>query len=109
MDGCSVQSGCFLGERGAFGRNFTQEFVAASWIAGAYVIGHGSDGRGDVSDQFDLRTVVIVDIRREHVDMNQIPLLPAVPEAGFEFNRVVADGNYQVGCVQDSVRGLCSK
>src|SRR5215469_18287518 len=99
MDGSSVQSGSFLCEIGAFGSNFAQKIGAARWIAGVYVIGHCSDGCGDVSDQFDLRTVVIVDIRLQHVDVNQIPLLPSIPQAGFEFNRVVADSNDQVGSV----------
>src|SRR5437762_1425282 len=106
MDGRSVQSGRFYRECSAFDRNFTEKLGAACGTAGVNVINQRSDGCSDVSGQFDLWPVVIVDVRPNQVDVNQIPFLPAVPKAGFEFNRVIADRDYQIGCVQNSVCGL---
>jgi hypothetical protein len=79
MDGRSVQSGRFLCECVAFDRYFAEKLGAACGDASVYVIYQCSDGCSDVSSQFDLRPVVIVDVSRHYVDVNQIPLLPAIP------------------------------
>src|SRR5580658_6645704 len=109
MNGSSVQSSCFFSECGAFDRNFTQNLGAACGTPSVDVINQRSNSCSNVSDQFDLWPVVIIDVSRSHVDVNQVSLLPTVPQAGFKLNRVVPDSDYQVSCVQDSVRGLCPK
>ena len=53
--------------------------------------------------------VIVIHILRNHVDVNQIAFLAPVPKSRLKFNWVVSHRNHQIGCIEDSVSGLCSK
>ena len=50
--------------------------------------------------------IVLVDVRGSGIDVDERPLASLVPEARFVFDRVVADGDDHIGCVEELVGGL---
>src|ERR1700756_3270245 len=109
MDWSPVRSCGLLGKRSAFLRNFSEKLRTASVSRNLQAIGKCSNGCRDVSGQLHFRPVVLLNVRSHRVDVNQAALLAAVPEARFKFDRIVANRNDQIGCIEDSVGGLSTK
>src|SRR5215469_1902265 len=109
MDRSPVQCGGFLAEGRTFVCNFPEKLCATGWSYTVHLTRESTDSCCNVSDQLNVRAIILVDIRGHHVDVNQIALLSQIPETGFKFYGIVADRNYQVCRVEDSIRGLRAK
>ncbi len=64
---------------------------------------------GDIPGQFDVGAIGIVKVGRQNVDVNKFARIRSIPLGGRIFNWVIADGDDQVGGIQQPVRGLVRK
>ena len=58
---------------------------------------------GDVADHFDVRVVILVDLRFDEVDVDDLLVEAPVPDVGRILDDVVPDGDDQVGAVDAAV------
>lgn len=68
-----------------------------------------SQRRRNVSGQLSPRPIVAVDLGADGVDMDNGTRATSVPERRLEFDRVVTDGDHDIGCVEQPIAGLIVK
>ena len=107
VDGHAVQGGSMFGELRPIASDYRSETRIS--LEGAFRSKRAastSNGCCNVAGQFKLRSIVLVDVSRNGIDMDEMTLAYLVPETWFVFDRVVPNGDDHISRVQELVGWL---
>jgi hypothetical protein len=99
VDGDTVQGGRLCGELPPLASDLAEQLRIRRGCGLFYLGGEHTERGRDIAGQFQLRPIVLVDVRSNGIDMDKMTLASLVPEAWFVFDRVVPHGDDHISRV----------
>src|SRR6266436_648570 len=109
MDGRPIHGSGLLRKRRTVLLNLPEEWGKGGKRQGVYALRERPNCRGDAPSQFNIRPIVLVDVRGNGVDMDESAPLFLVPKPRFIFDRVEPYRDYHVTGIEQLVGRLRMK